>query len=119
MTDKKRRFKQVVKDNKTNLIMIGVSLFILFVLPLPKYVEVDFYDFHVWECEQAHAQNMSYSLCSGFWCEPHEDHIDSPWVWHPSEDPRTIPHGSCLGTLHDKPILVFGIVGWILAPNYV
>jgi len=115
----KMNYNQALKNHKTTLLSLGVLLFVLFGLPLPKYVEVDFYDFHVWECEQAHAKNMSYSLCSGFWYEPSEDHINNPCVWHPSEDSKTIPHGSNLGTLHDKPIFFFGIIGWFLAPSYI
>jgi len=103
-------------ENKKWLALAALSLFLFFGMPLPKPVEIDFYDWHVWECQQAHAQNMSYSLCSGFWCEPEPEHIASPWVWHPSEDPYTIPHGSCLGTT--KTRLVFGIYGFLTSPWY-
>ena len=96
--------------------LTALALFLFFVVPLPKFVEVDFYEFHVWECQQAHAHNMSYSLCSGFWYEPQPGDISNPWVWHPSEDPYTIPHGSCLGTT--KTVIVFGIYGFLTSPWY-
>lgn len=80
-----------------------VVLLAIFVIPLPKNVEVDYYDLHVWECEQAHAYNLSYSLCSGFWHEP-------------TEDPKTIPYGSCAGVT--KKIVVFGIYSWVTSPWY-
>ena len=91
-------------------------LIVVFVIPLPLFQEVDFYDYHVWECEQAHANNMSYSLCSGFWYEPCLEDIENPCVWHPCEDCHTIPHGSILGT--GETIMVFGIYGWITTPSY-
>jgi len=96
--------------------LTALALFLFFVVPLPKFVEVDFYEFHVWECQQAHAHNMSYSLCSGFWYEPQPGDISNPWVWHPSEDPYTIPHGSCLGTT--EIIWVFGVYGFLTSPWY-
>ena len=98
---------------------IGLAILIIclvFVIPLPKPVEIDYYEFHVWECQQAHAKNMTYSLCSGFWYEPKIEDIKNPWVWHPSEDPYTIPHGSCLGTT--KTIIVFGLWGFFTSQWY-
>jgi len=94
-----------------SLVLLSLSAALIFLVPLPKYVEVDFYDFHVAECIEAHKHNMSYSLCSGFWYPPRPEDIPNPMVWHPSEDPYTIPHGSCLGTT--KFVWVFGVYGWL------
>ena len=95
---------------------VAVTLSLLFVIPLPKYAEVDFHDGYVQECEEAHKHNMSYCLCSGFWRQPRPEDIPNPVVWHPTEDPNTIPHGSCLGTT--DWVITFGIYGWITRPDY-
>lgn len=105
------------KRNKTILILVTIVLAMTFVVPVPKFAELDFYEFHVWECEQAHAQNMSFNVWSGFCYEPTEEHLSIPWIIHPSENPRThIAHGSNLGT--GKWIVAFGVYGWLTSPQF-
>jgi hypothetical protein len=77
------------------LALIGYSLIYNFICP-----EVDFYDFHVFECEYCHSINKTFSLCSGFCFEPREDDNDNkPCAISPLEDcKKNIAHGSNLGT---------------------
>ena len=110
-----------IKVNKENLLYIfatlTIILFLGFVIPIPIFVEVDFYDFHVWECEQAHGENMTYLVCSGFWVEPSASDFDNSMAVHPLEDcSKCIAHGSNLGT--GEIVVVFGIYGWITTPHY-
>ena len=97
-------------------IALIVSLWIvfLFIFPIPK--ELDFYYYHVWECLQAHAHNMSFCVCSGFWKSPDPSDLENPCIIHPSEDPyQHIAHGSNLGT----KVQTFGIVGYLLTDTTV
>lgn len=104
--------KQMVRDARDVLIVgIAIILFLVFVFPLPK--ELDFYEYHIWECEQAHAANKTFALFTGKKYEPAESHFQNQWLIHPLEDPtEVVPHG-CI-SLEKKYRTVFGIFGrWI------
>ena len=83
---------------------LGAIIFAIFLyLLLYNYIlcpEVDFYDFHVWECEQCHAENLTFALCSGFCYSPQQSDLEDggcPAI-HPLEDcAKTVPHGSLTG----------------------
>ena len=89
--------------------MIGTMLFehpIIFVcviifsvgsvMAMPFPHEIDFYDFHVWECEQCHEQNKSFAVCSGICYE--DQSIDNGCMVTLNEIcSESIEHGSITG----------------------
>jgi len=56
--------------SKYKMILV-IGLLCLFFVPV--YRTAEFYDFHVWECEQAHEAGKDWALCSGFWYEPSDE----------------------------------------------
>jgi len=53
--------------SKTIFYILGIIVLICF---FPLFRTYDFYDYHVWECEEAHKAGADWALCSGFWYEP-------------------------------------------------
>lgn len=103
---------------KFYILITAAIIIVMFLVPIPKFMEYDFYEFHVAEAEAAHAQNMSCNVWSGSWYEPSERDLEIPWVIHPSEDPRAeIPHGSNLGSGEHRWVL--GIFGYLTSPFYL
>ena len=96
------------------LFLVGISIFMMFGFPLGK--ELDFYQYHVWECEQAHAEGKTFSLFSGNRLNPVESHIKNWWHVHPTENASlVVPHG-CVGV--KQRMWVFGIYGiWYTDTN--
>lgn len=90
------------KIKKTLIILLGaIILFGLFGLAYNLVCpEIDFYDFHVSECEYCHSMNMTFAVCSGFCYPPREsDTNNKPCAISPLEDcKKNIAHGSNLGT---------------------
>jgi len=77
---------------------IVLAILATVVLFYPYFEECDYHDYHVWECKQAHAQNKSFAICSGFFVEPSPEDLKEPMIVHPSENcEEEIPHGSCTG----------------------
>jgi hypothetical protein len=89
------------------IILIAILISVIIILfPLPDiYAQPDAHDIWVVECREAHAYNMSWSLASGFWYEPDLSDISNPVMWHPSEDPNTVPHGSVIACTDGEPSL--------------
>ena len=95
-------------------ILLILFVFVFFIIPINK--EIDFYEYHVWECEQAHKNGYSFAVCSGFWYDPEPWHIDDWGIVHPSENPRdNIMHGSNLG----QTVEVYGLFGFITTDTMV
>lgn len=96
-----------------------VSTAILILIPnFDIYAQPDSHDGWVAECKAAHAAGYSWSLCSGFWHEPDPSDIPNPCVWHPSENPETIPHGSILAGTEGEPPIIEG-AKWIIFPFWI
>lgn len=55
------------------VLAVVCSMIIYNTIPLVKH-EYDFYDYHVWECEECQKINGTFHLCSGF-CTPTDDEI--------------------------------------------
>lgn len=88
------------------LFFVGLLLFVLFVLPLRA--NYDFYEYHVWQCEQAHSEGKAFNLVTGKTVDPPFG-AESSSIVYPHEDPRVkVPHG-CVG--EDYGILAFGFYG--------
>lgn len=105
------------KSKGDTLIALGVfALVIFFIFPFSK--EEDWYCFHVWECEECHKLNRTFSVCSGFCYDPSDKDLDfnSPCAIHPSEICEDhVAHGSNLGST----IMVWGIRGLIFTDTSI
>jgi hypothetical protein len=110
-----------------HIFIIGLIISGIIILsPIPDiYEQPDSHDIWVVEYKAAHANNMSWSLCSGFWYEPELSDIESPCIWHPSEDPETIPHGSIIaGTEGNPPIThtvkaIAVVITWLIITSFL
>jgi len=88
--------------------IVGLAVICLF-LPLP--MEADCYNWHVYECEEAHSQNKTFLYCSGFLIEPEQSHLDDkgcPAI-HPEENcTETVPHGCVIPHKEWQTLIRFG-----------
>ncbi len=88
-----------------NLIIYTIIFTVaLTTVPVPQ--EKDFYEFHVAECEQAHAKNLTFAVCSGFVYLPNESDFNNPCAIHPNESCKdNVAHGSYTGQVEYRPLL--------------
>ena len=101
------------------ILICAVSSAILTLMPnFDIYAQPDSHDIWVAECKAAHTAGYSWSLCSGFWYEPEDSDIASPCIWHPTESPETIPHGSILAGTEGEPPIIEG-AKWIILPFWI
>lgn len=96
------------ETTKLYLIIIGMLVF-LTTFPCP--LEKDFYEFHIYECEEAHKINMTFAVCSGFVYPPEASDLKNPCLIHPSEPCKdNVAHGSNTGQKELRPLLnIFNI----------
>ena len=110
-----------IKDKHIYAFILGfVIIWIVFLVPLPKQRSVDLYYYYNRQCKEAHAANMSYSYCSGFWLDPIPEHLSNPCVIHPLENPETeIPHGTPFPRNRNQIIIVYGLYGYLTTPEII
>jgi len=71
------------------------TVFLIMILPVVPH-EIDCYDYHVWECEECHKDNLTFAVCSGFCYE--DDGTDNNCMVTPRENcSKEIEHGSLTG----------------------
>ncbi len=86
------------------ILVFSLTILLLTILPIPQ--EKDFYAFHVSECEQVHAKNLTFAVCSGFVYPPNESDFKNPCAIHPLESCKdNVAHGSNTGQTELRPLL--------------
>ena len=75
------------------LILIGISLSSIIILSITKQNEKDLscYNWHLQECLDAHSQNLTYLLCSGFNVPPQSDDNEYFCRFNPNRSCYDIP----------------------------
>lgn len=118
-TRKQKRGKEEREQQRIVLfgviLISAIVLFGIFVMPL--YKEYDFYEYHVWQIEQAHLEGKTFSLATGQQIEALQIHTANDWNVHPSEDPENVVHHGCMG--NPQSFMVFGFYGQWIANNTV
>lgn len=106
--------EKIVRIISWSITLFVVFIFLAFFMPHPR--EIDFYAYHVWECEECHKRNGTFHLCSGFCTESESPMIYEKEGWvgidvgcaiPPNMDCKNnIPHGSLTGQME----LHFGLL---------